>query len=243
MSDTKKRPILTVMGFILFALIFSAIIFGFSHFRNKLFADSSANAGVSLPTIVIDAGHGGRDGGTVGCDGVTIEKELNLDIAKRLQKALCDAGYTVIMTREEDIMLCDPMITSSKKASDLSARRKILDGIFDAVFVSVHMNAFSDSRYSGLQVYYSQNDERSRALALGLQNRIAAELQPENTRKIKAAAENIFLLNKAKCPAVLVECGFLSNPAECARLADAGYRAELSRVLAEVIAEYISQNH
>ncbi|MBE6600247.1 MAG: hypothetical protein E7640_03485 [Ruminococcaceae bacterium] len=243
MSDIKKRPFLTVFGFLLFALIFAFLIFGFSHFRETLFLDNDADNTVNLPTIVIDAGHGGRDGGAVGYDKTTVEKDLNLDISKKLQRLLCDAGYTVVMTRKEDIMLEDPMITSSKKASDLAARRKIMDSVDNAVFVSIHMNAFSDSRYSGLQVYYSQNDARSQSLALSVQNRIAATLQPENTRKIKAANENIFLLNKAKCPAVLIECGFLSNPSECSRLSEESYRAELSYVISEAISEYISQNH
>ncbi len=243
MSDVKRKPLSAALGFLVFALIFALTVAIFSVVTTHFFGRDTAAGTTELPTVIIDAGHGGRDGGTVGSVGSVVEKELNLDISLKLRDMLTKSGYKVIMTRTEDIMLEDPLITSSKKASDLSARRKILEGVENAVFISIHMNAFSDSRYSGLQVYYSQNDPRSQNLALTVQNSVASTIQPQNDRKIKNAGENIFLLHRAACPAVLIECGFLSNPEECARLAEDAYRTELSRVICDAICEYISQNH
>ena len=241
----KKSPFLSVLYFFLFSLAFCAAIAAFMLAKNTFFdkAPSPSYNDITLPTVIIDAGHGGRDGGTVGIDGVTVEKELNLDIAERMREILAKRGYEVIMTRSEDMLLSDPMISSSKKASDLSARLKIMKSYENAVFISIHMNAFSDKKYSGLQVYYSKNDPRSATLAENIQSSVKEALQPENTRKTKAAGENIYLLNKATCPAVMIECGFLSNPDECARLADENYRAALAAVLCDSIRDYIFKNH
>lgn len=241
----KKSPALSVLYFFLFSLAFCAAIAAFMLAKNTFFdkAPSPSYNDITLPTVIIDAGHGGRDGGTVGIDGVTVEKELNLDIAERMREILAKRGYEVIMTRSEDILLSDPMISSSKKASDLSARLKIMKSYENAVFISIHMNAFSDKKYSGLQVYYSKNDPRSATLAENIQSSVKEALQPENARKTKAAGENIYLLNKATCPAVMIECGFLSNPDECARLADENYRASLAAILCDSIRDYIFKNH
>ncbi len=247
MTNQKKRPLSTALNFLLFSVIFflliAAFCFGVSFFENYRDGGEASVQNAEKPTVIIDAGHGGKDGGTVGIDKITVEKDLNLDIAKKMQSELTARGYRVIMTRSEDIMLSDPTVTSSKKAGDLSARLKIMQSVDNAVFISIHMNAFSDSRYSGLQVYYSANDARSSALALKIQSDVAKALQPENNRKIKNAGENIYLMKKAVCPAVLIECGFLSNSEECARLASEEYRKSLALVLCESIEEYICENH
>jgi len=247
MTKQKFAPIKAAIGFVLFSLVFCLLLalfyFPFNFFEDKMKGDQSLQTSAPRPTVIIDAGHGGKDGGTVGSDGQTVEKELNLDIAKRMQEILLAHGYEVIMTRSEDIMLSDPMITSSKKAGDLSARLKIMKSYENAIFISIHMNAFSDSRYSGLQVYYSANDQRSAALAQRIQSDTVKNLQPQNDRKVKRADENIYLLNRATCPAVLVECGFLSNPEECASLASPEYRAALAESICGSVCDYICENH
>ena len=241
----KKSPFLSVLYFFLFSLAFCAAIAAFMLAKNTFFdkAPSPSYNDITLPTVIIDAGHGGRDGGTVGIDGVTVEKELNLDIAERMREILAKRGYEVIMTRSEDMLLSDPMISSSKKASDLSARLKIMKSYENAVFISIHMNAFSDKKYSGLQVYYSKNDPRSATLAENIQSSVKEALQPENTRKTKAAGENIYLLNKATCPAVMIECGFLSNAQDCELLGNSDYRARLADAIYSSIEEYIFENY
>lgn len=189
--------------------------------------------------VVIDAGHGGEDGGTVG-NGL-VEKDLNLDVAKRLCALLEREGAHVVMTRESDTMLYDKSsdYKGKKKALDLRARLEIAEGCENPVFVSIHMNYFPQTRYSGLQVYYSANNPLSRTLAEGIQSACRASLQPENTRAVKEATSAIFLLDKLSCPAVLVECGFLSNPDEAARLSDENYRERLAEVIFCALRDYI----
>lgn len=243
----REKTSLNILKFILFALIFVVVGIGICtlwSFIGKLAVtgidDVLASPEKELPVIIIDAGHGGIDGGAVGCGSVS-EKDLNLDIALRLSDILSAAGIPNRLTRSEDIMLESPG-SSSKKNGDLAARKKIAESYENAVFVSIHMNSFPIAKYNGLQVYYSQNNDKSYELANLIQTDIAERLQPENKRKTKAATSNIYLLNNLSCPAVLVECGFLSNPEECERLATEEYRREIALSLACSVCEYIYGN-
>lgn len=251
MPHKKSSPISSAVTFLLFSLVFvlltAALLSAWMFFENKLIptVEESTNEPdpqKNRPVIILDAGHGGIDGGAVGSGGL-VEKELNLDIAKKLQILFSDADYDVVMTRSEDIMLSDPAITSSKKAGDLYARLKIAKSVENAIFVSIHMNSFSDSKYSGLQVYYSRNDERSAGIAKTIQDNVKSSLQPENERKIKAATDSIYLLHKAPCPAVMIECGFLSNAQDCELLGNSDYRARLADAIYSSIEEYIFENY
>jgi len=180
-------------------------------------------------TVVIDAGHGGEDGGAVSGSGL-FEKDLNLSIALSLRDLLEANGIRVVMTRTTDVLLYDRDVDyhGRKKALDLAARRKIAEETENAIFVSIHMNAYPLSQYRGLQVWYSQNDPHSMKLAETIQTNARAMLQPENERKIKSATSSIYLLHHLNCPAVLVECGFLSNPEDAAALASPEYRNQLA---------------
>ncbi len=183
-----------------------------------------------LPTLVIDAGHGGIDGGASAPDGTT-EKELNLDVAMRLA-ALCRlSGIDCVLTRTEDHMLADESLKSNRKMHDLKNRLAVVDEVNEsggAVLVSVHMNNFSSPKYSGLQVWYSPNDKNSAQLATYVQSYARTYLDSSNTREIKRATSAIYLLDRATVPAILVECGFLSNVEELARLKTEAYRSELA---------------
>ena len=180
-------------------------------------------------TLIIDAGHGGEDGGAVGVNG-KFEKDLNLEIAFLIRDMALSAGYDTVMTRTEDVLLYDRNVDykGRKKALDLLARVKIAEKYENAVFVSIHMNAFPEKQYSGLQVYYSKNDPLSEAIAKDIQDGVRLSLQEKNNRKIKPADSNIYLLDRITLPSVLVECGFLSNPEECARLSSEDYRQKLA---------------
>jgi N-acetylmuramoyl-L-alanine amidase len=194
-------------------------------------------------TIVIDAGHGGEDGG---CEGNgLVEKDLNLDISMRLASLLREAGVNVVMTRETDILLYDKNsdYEGKKKVQDVRRRLEIATEQENAVLVSIHMNYFAETKYSGLQVWYSKNDSKSRILANLIQTEVKTTLQPNNKRSIKEATSGIFLLNNATFPAVLVECGFLSNTDEARALGDAEYRQALAKSIFEAIMKYISQNN
>ena len=189
--------------------------------------------------VVIDAGHGGEDGGTVGKNGV-FEKDLNLAVAFALSDALERKGITTLLTRDEDILLYDrnSNYQGQKKAQDLAERRRIAESCENAIFVSIHMNSFPEEKYKGLQVYYSENHEQSHVLAQKIQSAVSKELQPENDRQCKSGTD-IYLLERLTCPSVLIECGFLSNHEECELLSTEKYQKTLSELMAKAIYEHI----
>lgn len=198
---------------------------------------------IKMPTVIIDAGHGGEDGG---CEGYgLVEKDLNLDISLRLASLLRSNGINVVLTRETDVLLYDRNedYEGRKKVLDLRKRLEIGESFEDAIFISVHMNYFPESKYSGLQVWYSKNDERSYSLANMIQSSVISSIQVSNTRKVKEATSSIFLLDNLTCPAVLIECGFLSNPEEARALGDESYRNQLTEVIFQAVMDYISQNN
>lgn len=181
--------------------------------------------------VVIDAGHGGEDGGAQSATGL-YEKDVNLAVATYLRDYLEAAGIPTVMTRTEDKLLYDPTsdYKGRKKVLDLAARLEIATSVPDSLFISIHMNAFPQTQYSGLQVWYSPAHPASEQVAGRIQAE-ALRLDPGNHRRIKAAGSGIFLLDRLDTPAVLVECGFLSNPDEAARLGDAAYRRRLAFVI------------
>ena len=202
--------------------------------------EHSDRSAQSYPVIIIDAGHGGEDGGTVGKNGV-YEKDVNLAVALYLSASLEDMGITTLLTRNEDILLYDRNsdYEGQKKAQDLATRKRIAEECDNAIFVSIHMNSFPEEKYKGLQVYYSENNTDSFVLAQRIQGLTAELIQPDNTRMCKAG-KNIYLLERLNCPALLIECGFLSNPEECALLSTAEYQKKLSQVLAEAIYDHVT---
>ena len=209
----------------------------------------AAGIATSLPaetegalTVVIDAGHGGEDGGAVGLNGV-LEKDLNLQIATLLGEQLREAGVRVVYTRTEDKLLYteEQNIRGQRKMWDLKNRLLVAKGEERAVLVSIHMNKYPSAAVSGLMTYYAENAE-SRALALGIQSKVAADFPAMKRRVPKAAGDNIYLLAHASCPAVLVECGFLSHPEECEKLSQKDYQKQLSFSLFCAMMEYIEND-
>ena len=200
-------------------------------------ADSEGISDAGLPVIVIDAGHGGADGGAVAPDG-TCEKDINLNIAKDVCAVLTSLGFECVMTREDDVMLGDGS-GGSAKMNDLKQRVALTEGK-DCVFVSIHQNKFPQDSCSGTQVYYSKNDSRSERLARAVQECVRTYVQPLNTRQIKPAGSEIFVLDRCRVPAILIECGFLSNPAELLKLKDEEYRKKLACAIAAAVSTYIT---
>lgn len=218
------------------------ILFAMLYFT--FMANSSADGVMTKPvlkqTVIIDAGHGGDDGGAIGIDG-TVEKDINLDIALKLEKLLKFYGFDVIMTRTEDIMTCDDGLDSlrKRKVSDIHNRFDVLEKNPDAVFISIHQNKFEDNSQHGTQVFYSGNNDESKLLAESIQNSIVSVLQPDNSRVVKKSGSGIYLLYHAKLPAVLVECGFISNPAEVKKLNDEKYRMKIAILIADGLIKYL----
>lgn len=192
-----------------------------------------------LPTVIIDAGHGGRDGGATADDG-TLEKDLNLAVAKELCDLFGDAGYDTVMTRTEDVALGDES-SSHKKLDDLRARVETAKKQGNAIFISIHMNKFPIPKYSGLCVYFSKKTEGSAALAEDVRSAVATYLQNNNERQIKGAGSEIYVLDNAPCTAILVECGFLSNPSELAMLKTEEYRKKVAACIFTATANYMSK--
>jgi len=188
-------------------------------------------ASQSLPVIVIDAGHGGEDCGTVSADG-TLEKDLNLAVAEHLAALFRSAGYRVVMTRTEDRLLYteEQNIKGQRKQYDLKNRLLISEEYENGILISIHMNSFPSQKYSGTQIWYA-NDNVSQRLAQTVQSEIARTLQPDNHRTIMRSTQDLYLLSRSTHPALLIECGFLSNEAECARLRTEEYQKRLSFVI------------
>ena len=228
-------------GLLAFCLIFSATVF----FMRGAFALAQPAAAEPAAGVVfvLDAGHGGEDCGALGADG-TQEKQLNLAITQMLGELLTAAGQRVVYTRTEDKLLYteEQNIRGQRKMYDLRNRLEIAEGQSGAVLVSIHMNKFTDPQYSGLQVYYGKAAAGSRLLAEKIQATVRADLQPTNRRTTKAAGEEIYLLHRASMPAVLIECGFLSNPAECQKLSDKNEQKRLSFSIFCAMMEYISED-
>ena len=188
--------------------------------------------------IVIDPGHGGEDGGAVSCTG-RMESEYNLAISRRLDDLLHLLGYRTRMTRTSDVSIYTTGSTlAQKKVSDLKERVRIVNETGNALLVSIHQNQFSDSRYSGAQVFYAKT-AGSKDLGQKLQAELVAALNPGSNRKSKPVS-GVYLLENIPCTGVLVECGFLSNPQEEAMLRNTDYQKKLCCVLAATLHQYLS---
>ncbi len=187
--------------------------------------------------IVIDAGHGGQDGGAVSSDGV-YEKNLNLDIAKKLKELFLLSGYKVIMTREDDVSTDDT--NNFNKRKDIINRVNIINAQKNAILISVHINKFPQSKYSGAQMFYSAKSQQSKQLAETIQDIIKSSLQQKNNRLAKPIPNSVYLFNKVNLTAVLAECGFLSNADELSLLKTDEYKQKMAICLYLGTVKYLS---
>ena len=190
-------------------------------------------------TVVIDAGHGGEDGGAISVTGVH-ESKLNLEIALRLNDFLHLLGVRTVMIRTGDVSVYTEGDTiAQKKVSDIRHRVAMVEQTPNALLVSIHQNQFQEAKYRGAQVFYARTDG-SQTLAEQLQAQLAAQVDPNNHRACKQA-KDIYLMEHISCTAVLVECGFLSNSAEEALLRDAAYQKKLAAAVACTIFSYLEE--
>lgn len=193
-------------------------------------------------TIVIDAGHGGEDGGAVGVNGL-VEKDINLAIALALAEDLKANNFDVILVRDGDYSVGDQSLSTvaERKRSDTKRRVSLVEETGDCLLVSIHQNQFSQSQYSGAQMFYSPNNEESAQLAECIRESVVSSLQPENSRQNKEAGEEIYLLTHCQVPAVLVECGFLSNPQEADLLGQESYQNDIAAAIYNGIIDFLEQ--
>lgn len=190
-------------------------------------------------TIIIDAGHGGIDGGATSCTGKP-ESALNLEISLKLNDLLHLLGCNTVMIRTTDCSIHTQGETiAAKKVSDLKERVRIVNDTENPLLISIHQNTFSDSRYSGAQVFYGPSGE-SQALAAQLQEAFCHTINRGSNRKSKKA-DNIYLMQHIDCTGVLVECGFLSNPEEEAKLRSGEYQNQICCVIASAVMEFLTE--
>ena len=215
--DIIKAITVSVAGFCIVALPFF-----YCAKSGGTLAAASSRVG-NNPPIVLDAGHGGEDGGAVSALG-TQESGINLEVSGRLNTLMRFLGLHTKMIRTEDISVYTEGTTiAQKKVSDIKNRVRIVESTPNAILVSIHQNHFSESKYRGAQVFYNAQSE---LLAEKLQQALCTQVDPNNHRECKPA-QNIYLMEHVTCPAVLIECGFLSNPQEELLLRDASYQKKL----------------
>ena len=191
--------------------------------------------------IAIDPGHGGPDPGKVSKSGL-MEDELNLEIALNLKRLIEQSGGIVIMTRETEEGLHSPSAKNLRemKREDLHRRKEIVDENESHIFVSIHLNSFTQTNYHGAQAFYKKDSKEGEKLALIIQEQLRNILDPENHRDPQER-EDIFLLNEIEIPSVLIECGFLSNEREAELLADELYQEKIAWSIYIGIMNYFNQ--
>lgn len=185
--------------------------------------------------IILDAGHGGEDGGAVSITGVP-ESQINLAVTLKLDQLLGFCGVAPILVRDSDVSIYDSGCNTlrEKKVSDIHNRVALIEGTVNALVVSVHQNTFSNAAYHGAQVFFRSGEE-SEALAKQVQETICERIDPDNKRTPTKIPDSVYLMAHITCPAVLVECGFLSNPAEEKQLRNSGYQIQLAMCLTSAL--------
>jgi N-acetylmuramoyl-L-alanine amidase len=201
-----------------------------------------AKADNSEKIILLDPGHGGIDGGAVAKDG-TLEKDINLIISKKLKELLLKEGYKVIMSREEDKSLCSEGGTiRKKKLEDLDNRQKLIKSSKCNMFISIHLNAFPQRQYYGAQVWYASN-KKSENFGIMMQNNLREDLDANNKRMAKDAKDSFIIMRSPPdIPAIIIECGFLSNEAEAEKLKTDSYQQELAKSIVRTVKIYFEKN-
>lgn len=216
-------------------IIIIAVIIAFLGIKKYESRQTFANNNLK---IVLDAGHGEPDGGAVGLNG-TLEKDINLAIVQKLQEVLEGKGAEVILTREGDSGLQEESADTIRKmkVSDMNKRLDILKDSGADLFISIHMNSFSDSTVHGLHIFYDKSHPDIEEIAKKIQDNIG-EVTGADTHAVKTADESLFLMKNPPIPAILVECGFLSNPNEEKKLNDEAYQAKIAWAIAEGLENY-----
>ena len=225
--------------------IFLSLVVCFSifvHSFNIKYESTGTNAveKSNIPTIIIDAGHGGFDGGASTKDGYP-EKNINLAVSLYLNEYLKLFGFNTILTRDTDTSLEDQELNTirQKKKSDIHNRMKIMEDTENSVYISIHQNFYSVEKYNGMQVFYSRNfSETSSVLSQCIQDSTTSLLQPDNERQIKECGTSVYLIYNAKRPACLVECGFLSNNSEAQLLKTPDYQKKIAYCIALGIQDF-----
>ena len=227
----KRRKIIIISVLLITALTF---LFCFSALQDKPAGDASANK----IKIVLDAGHGGVDGGVIGVKSGVKESDLNLIMVKKIEKYLVGAGMSVVLTRSSDAGLYG-VATKNLKRKDMEKRRDIINKAKPNLVVSIHMNQYSVSSRRGAQVFYKEGDDASKLLANSIQD--SFNDMEEATRSCSALTGDYYILNCTEYPSVISECGFLSSPEDETLLLTDEYQESLAYAIFKGIIGYLSQ--
>jgi N-acetylmuramoyl-L-alanine amidase len=225
----KQKKMIAAIPFLLIAACMLSILAVAARVQSGAAAVAAA---AEKPLIVIDPGHGGMDGGASSTTGL-LEKDINLSISLFLRDLLRASGFSVVMTRETDCSIHDAGASTVRqmKVTDIHNRLKIMQEHPGCIFISVHQNHFTQSKYWGAQFFYSTTKDSSKELAEQLRLAFCSQLQPKNTRELKPSGSEIYLMQHANTTAVLAECGFLSNAEEASRLGSADYQKKVAFAL------------
>lgn len=234
MKRTEKFKTLIQVTAVL--LVMTSVYF-LAYQKTEQTASEGAVTGNKKTCVIIDAGHGGADPGKVGINGA-LEKDINLKIAKKLQKFLEMEDVEVILTRDSDSGLYDED-ASNKKVQDMKRRVEIIESTRPVLTVSIHQNSYHEEYVHGAQTFYYDGSEQSKMLAEKIQQVLLKEVDENNTRVAKAN-DSYYLLKKTSVPIVIVECGFLSNSEEAQRLDSDYYQEKLAWAIHMGILQYIN---
>lgn len=217
--------------------IYAIVLIGclcIAHFGSGAVTVMVENAPIENRTcIVVDAGHGGIDGGATSCSGI-LESQINLEIALRLNDLLQFLGYDTLMIRTTDTSIyTEGDSIAAQKVSDLKQRVKLVNETKNGILISIHQNTFPDGRFSGAQVFYA-NDESSKTLAKHMQSALKETINPGSKRQCKPS-DGIYLMQNIKRPGILIECGFISNAEEEAKLRSSVYQKQIAAIVASTI--------
>lgn len=233
----KKEKIKIIVRVTAFLLAMAAVYF-LPYYKKSQTVLSGAVTERKKPCVVIDAGHGGADPGKVGASGV-LEKDINLQIAKKLQQFLEQEDVEVVLTRDSDAGLYDEN-ASNKKVQDMKRRVELIEKSQPVVTVSIHQNSYHEEYVHGAQTFYYTGSEQSKRLAEKIQQMLLNKVDKDNTREAKAN-DSYYLLKKTSSPIVIVECGFLSNRNEAQKLESDYYQEKIAWAIHMGILQYLNE--
>lgn len=223
----------------LLEVFMTVLIFTASFLVGRLGASIRTSGETSaVAAVVIDAGHGGMDGGKIGING-EIEKEINLSIAQKLKSLLEQQGIAVVMTRTDDNGLYEESIPN-KKQQDMKRRCELINETEAALVVSIHQNSYTEASVRGPQVFYYKNSAAAKEIAVILQDALNDFLEIEKPRACKAN-DSYYILRKTERPTVIVECGFLSNPEEAVLLSTEAYQQKVAQAISMGVLRFLGQ--
>lgn len=229
MIIVTRRKYFVIGILLLFILILACLVY------NSI---STTNFPYTGNIILIDPGHGGEDPGAVGKIGKP-EKDINLEISNKLKALLEQNGFPVMLTRDTDISLHDKG-SRRRKISDIKNRKELVENYNPKLFISIHLNSFPQEKYSGAQVFYPPNSTESKVLGEMIQEELRNVVDNNNKRQAKQIS-SILILKNLDVPAVIVECGFLSNIEEAKLLNTNEHQQKIATAISNAIIKYLSR--